>query len=196
MTALHGTSKNHTWCYCRGVMCRMPGIQEVLTEVFQLAAEDVVLHGKPSVVVVCGTGYVMPEARAFLGIVEPRWVCLVQSVVWLKVLSCAEIRWTYWGINRPVDQKAQTNNSWSNRCVLINTVYHMWTICKFHGYYRSPKKPITLWSCISFWRDKTRSNSSKNLSSSSILSFRKDSSFRMRKQDFGGNANISDRKCA
>jgi hypothetical protein len=28
--------------------------------------------GQRPVLVVCGTGYVMPEARAFVGIVEPR----------------------------------------------------------------------------------------------------------------------------
>jgi hypothetical protein len=52
-------------------------IQEVLQAVFALAAEDALTPDeqggrRDSVVIVCGTGYVMPEARAFLGIVEPR----------------------------------------------------------------------------------------------------------------------------
>lgn len=48
-------------------------IRETLAEVFQLAAADAAEEGeRESVVVVCGTSYVMPETKAFLGIVEPR----------------------------------------------------------------------------------------------------------------------------
>eukprot|EP01034_Spumella_vulgaris_P021644 gene21644-27684_t len=52
-------------------------IQEALQSVFDLAAQDALTPGdqggrRDSVVIVCGTGYVMPEARAFLGVVEPR----------------------------------------------------------------------------------------------------------------------------
>ncbi len=52
-------------------------IQEVLQAVFVLAAKDALtsdIQGlrRESVVIVCGTGYVMPEARAFLGVLEPR----------------------------------------------------------------------------------------------------------------------------
>jgi hypothetical protein len=30
--------------------------------------------GLSSVVIICGTGYIMPDARAQLGIIEPRFV--------------------------------------------------------------------------------------------------------------------------
>ena len=47
-------------------------LRDSLLEVFQLAAADAVEGGKESVVVVCGTSYIMPETKAALGIVEPR----------------------------------------------------------------------------------------------------------------------------
>ncbi len=47
-------------------------IRETLHEVLQLAGEEALSTGCESVVVICGTGYIMPEARSFLGIVEPR----------------------------------------------------------------------------------------------------------------------------
>ncbi len=53
-------------------------IQEALQSVFNLAAQDALTPDgqsgarRDSVVIVCGTGYVMPEARAFLGVNEPR----------------------------------------------------------------------------------------------------------------------------
>lgn len=43
-------------------------IQDTLRKVSALLAEE----SSVSVLVVCGTGYIMPEARDFLGIQEPR----------------------------------------------------------------------------------------------------------------------------
>jgi hypothetical protein len=45
-------------------------IPDTLEQVVQLAAEGGGHSG--GVVIICGTGYIMPEARAFLGIIEPR----------------------------------------------------------------------------------------------------------------------------
>jgi dihydrofolate synthase/folylpolyglutamate synthase len=44
-------------------------VRDLVAKVIALAAAD----GGDSVVVVCGTGYIMPDARAQLGIVEPRY---------------------------------------------------------------------------------------------------------------------------
>jgi len=43
-------------------------IQDTLRVVAQRLAEE----GPDGVLVVCGTGYIMPQARAFVGIDEPR----------------------------------------------------------------------------------------------------------------------------
>jgi hypothetical protein len=43
-------------------------IGSLLEQVTALSASE----SEDSVVVVCGTGYIMPAARAFVGIVEPR----------------------------------------------------------------------------------------------------------------------------
>lgn len=64
------------------LLCVPLGLTEVLQEVFRLAALDSVSDRSRSsegdaktgsVVVICGTGYIMPDAREFLGIVEPRY---------------------------------------------------------------------------------------------------------------------------
>jgi hypothetical protein len=41
-----------------------------VAKVLALAAAD----GENSVVIICGTGYIMPDARAELGLIEPRFV--------------------------------------------------------------------------------------------------------------------------
>lgn len=46
----------------------MSGVKETVAEVLQLAASE----SRDSVVVICGTGYIMPDAREQLGIKEPR----------------------------------------------------------------------------------------------------------------------------
>jgi hypothetical protein len=52
---------------------RTPGIQDTLREVTQIIGrEAAAAGGQRGVLVVCGTGYIMPEARTFLGIAEPR----------------------------------------------------------------------------------------------------------------------------
>ena len=47
-------------------------------KVIQLAAEDSAQNtdGQSSVVIICGTGYIMPDARLELGIKEPRYPSL------------------------------------------------------------------------------------------------------------------------
>ena len=44
-------------------------------KVIKLAAEDSIHNtdGQSSVVIICGTGYIMPDARQQLGIEEPRY---------------------------------------------------------------------------------------------------------------------------
>ena len=39
-------------------------------------AQRLAEEGPDGVLVVCGTGYIMPQARAFVGIDEPRYVCV------------------------------------------------------------------------------------------------------------------------
>lgn len=48
--------------------CSPADIQDTLQRVTARLAEE----GPGGVLVVCGTGYIMPQARAFLGIDEPR----------------------------------------------------------------------------------------------------------------------------
>lgn len=43
-------------------------IQSAALDAFREASS----HNENAVVVICGTGYIMPDAREFLGIVEPR----------------------------------------------------------------------------------------------------------------------------
>lgn len=49
---------------------------DMVQKVIDLAAADSLdnADGQSSVVVICGTGYIMPDARLQLGIREPRWV--------------------------------------------------------------------------------------------------------------------------
>lgn len=47
-------------------------VREVLTNVLRKAQEDFCGDDRIPVVVVCGTGFIMPEARATIGISEPR----------------------------------------------------------------------------------------------------------------------------
>lgn len=66
-------------CVCHGGL----GIRDTLAEVTRLLADSTAPPAHTSsgstgagarrpVLIVCGTGYIMPEARAFLGIAEPR----------------------------------------------------------------------------------------------------------------------------
>jgi hypothetical protein len=62
------------------MFCVDVGTRDTLNEVMQLlvtwATGGTNKSGDDSqrpVLVVCGTGYIMPEARAFVGIVEPRY---------------------------------------------------------------------------------------------------------------------------
>jgi hypothetical protein len=69
-------------CSCCILRCVAPaGIQDTLREVTEIiaaqqqqqtAAAAAAGGAQRGVLVVCGTGYIMPEARAFLGIIEPR----------------------------------------------------------------------------------------------------------------------------
>jgi hypothetical protein len=51
------------------------GVRDMVGKVIQLAAEDSTHNtdGQSSVVIICGTGYIMPDARLELGIKEPRY---------------------------------------------------------------------------------------------------------------------------
>ena len=52
------------------------GVRDMVGKVIQLAAEDSTQNkdGQSSVVIICGTGYIMPDARLELGIKEPRYL--------------------------------------------------------------------------------------------------------------------------
>lgn len=49
-------------------------IAAVLSNAKALCQEEAQLKGCQSVVIICGSGYIMPDARSFLGIIEPRYV--------------------------------------------------------------------------------------------------------------------------
>ena len=55
-------------------------------KVIQLAAEDSTHNkdGQSSVVIICGTGYIMPDARLELGIREPRYPCSFSTFLTLS----------------------------------------------------------------------------------------------------------------
>lgn len=65
------------------------GVRDMVGKVIQLAAEDSTQNkdGQSSVVVICGTGYIMPDARLELGIKEPRYPPSLPSPPFLLFLS-------------------------------------------------------------------------------------------------------------
>ena len=60
----------------------------MLQNILRLTAADISRNNKDEVgvIIVCGTGYVMPDARAIAGIIEPRLVSNVNIINSLKVI--------------------------------------------------------------------------------------------------------------
>ena len=55
-------------------------------------AQRLAEEGPGGVLVVCGTGYIMPQARAFVGIDEPRYVCVsIHSFIYSFIVQVSSL---------------------------------------------------------------------------------------------------------